>query len=69
MLEQVLTNADLPEDQAACAPRLMGVVLQHCRGRVDAVVGAARPRLQRLQAGSSRVAAPARTLHPALHSS
>lgn len=39
MLEQVLSDADLPEDQAVCAPRLMGVVLQHCKGRVDHCVG------------------------------
>ncbi len=25
--------------QVVCAPRLMGVVLQHCRGRVDQCVG------------------------------
>ena len=25
--------------QVVCAPRLMGVILQHCRGRVDACVG------------------------------
>ncbi|PSC72993.1 importin beta-like SAD2 [Micractinium conductrix] len=38
-LETVLTGDGYPEDQVVCAPRLMGVILQHCRGRVDACVG------------------------------
>lgn len=42
-LERVLCgpgSEDYPEDQAIAAPKLMGTILQHCRGRVDACVGA-----------------------------
>ncbi|KAL4855989.1 Importin beta-like SAD2 [Chlorella vulgaris] len=39
MLEQVLGGDGYPEEQVVCAPRLMGVILQHCRGRVDPCVG------------------------------
>lgn len=39
MLEKVLSGEGYPEDQVACAPRLMGVILQHCRGRVNDCVG------------------------------
>lgn len=37
-LEKVLAGDGYPVDQVVCAPRLMGVVLQTCRGRVDACV-------------------------------
>lgn len=39
MLERVLAGDGYPEEQVICAPRLMGVVLQHCKGRVDQCVG------------------------------
>ena len=39
MLEVVLTGDGYPEDQVTCAPHLMGVILQNCRGRVDHCVG------------------------------
>jgi hypothetical protein len=38
-LEVVLTGDGYPEDQVTCAPHLMGVILQNCRGRVDHCVG------------------------------
>lgn len=38
-LERVLTGDGYPEDQVVCAPRLMGVILQHLKGRVDHCVG------------------------------
>lgn len=38
-LEKVLTGDGYPEDQVACAPRLMGVILQHCKGRVNDCLG------------------------------
>lgn len=38
-LELVLCGDGYPEDQVVCAPRLMGVILQHCRGRVDQCLG------------------------------
>lgn len=37
-LEKVLAGDGYPVDQVVCAPRLMGVVLQTCRGRVDTCV-------------------------------
>ncbi|KAK2079907.1 hypothetical protein QBZ16_002302 [Prototheca wickerhamii] len=37
-IERALTGDGYPVDQVACAARLAGVVLQHCRGRVDACV-------------------------------
>lgn len=57
MLEKVLSGEGYPEDQVACAPRLMGVILQHCRGRVNDCVGEARraappgPRAAQLRPG------------------
>ncbi len=35
----MLTGDGYPEDQVVCAPRLMGVILQHCKGRVDHCIG------------------------------
>jgi hypothetical protein len=37
-LEKALAS-DTDSEEVACAPKLMGVILQHCRGRVDACVG------------------------------
>ena len=38
MIEHVLADEDLDETDVQPAPKLMEIVLQNCRGRVDAVV-------------------------------
>ncbi len=38
MIEHVLADEDLDESDVQPAPKLMEIVLQNCRGRVDAVV-------------------------------
>ena len=39
MIEHVLADEDLDEGDVQPAPKLMEIVLQNCRGRVDACVG------------------------------
>jgi hypothetical protein len=66
MLERVLGQEGLPEDQVVCAPRLIGVILQHCRGRVDHCVGEARHRLPSARHGGACSTATCTSLRPAL---
>ena len=35
LVETALTNADLNENDIGSAPRLMEIIIQNCRGRVD----------------------------------
>jgi hypothetical protein len=39
MAEAALRNDDLAEAEVECAPKVLELVLQACRGRVDACVG------------------------------
>jgi len=35
LCSHVLGNADMDDDDCVCAPQLLAIVLQHCRGRID----------------------------------
>lgn len=37
--ETALTNADLSEGDIGSAPRLLEIIMQNCRGRVDHCIG------------------------------
>ena len=39
LVEKALVDADLAEADIGSAPRLMEIVMQSCRGRVDACIG------------------------------
>jgi hypothetical protein len=39
MVETALTNADLNETDISSAPRLLEIIMQNCRGRVDHCIG------------------------------
>lgn len=38
MAEKALTDSDASEGDVICAPKLLEIILQNCRGRVDACV-------------------------------
>ena len=38
-METALTNADLNESDIGSAPRLLEIIMQNCRGRVDGCIG------------------------------
>lgn len=35
MAEKALTDKEASEGDVICAPKLLGIILQNCRGRVD----------------------------------
>ena len=39
LVEKALTTMDLNDEDAGNAPHLLDVIMQNCRGRVDACVG------------------------------
>ncbi len=39
MVEKALTTMDLNDEDAGNAPHLLDVVMQNCRGHVDAYIG------------------------------
>ena len=39
LVEKALTDADLAESDVGSAPRLLEIIMQNCRGGVDACIG------------------------------
>ena len=38
MVRKALTDPEADEKEIECAPHLLNVILQHCKGRVDACI-------------------------------